>query len=74
MEINKKIRALTRGITNKGFRGLRRLSLASNSVYLDRLSLRYPLLAIPSTVGGNCKDLYFQCQVKMLEDFFTIDI
>jgi len=40
----------THGIANKGFRGMQRLSLASNSVYLDRLSLRYPLLAIPSTV------------------------
>lgn len=41
---------LTNGIANKGFRGMQRSSLASNSVYLDRLSLRYPLLAIPSTV------------------------
>jgi hypothetical protein len=32
---------------------MHRISLASNSVYLDRLSLRTPLLAIPSTVGDN---------------------
>mgnify|MGYP006916474865 FL=1 len=46
----------THGIANKGFRGMRRLSLASKSVYLDKLSLRTPLQAIPSTVRGYYED------------------
>ncbi|NLD50246.1 MAG: hypothetical protein GX660_24170 [Clostridiaceae bacterium] len=45
----------TNGIANKGFRGIRRFSLASNVVYLDKLSLRNPLLAIPSTVSKHGK-------------------
>jgi hypothetical protein len=58
---NNKLRALTHGIANKGFRGMRRLTLASNSVYIDKLSLRYPLLAIPSNVMPHARKKSVQC-------------
>ncbi len=54
----------THGIANKGFRGMRRLSLASKSVYLDKLSLRTPLQAIPSTVGRNATKLE-PCEIQI---------
>jgi len=40
---------------NKGFRGFRALSSASNFVSVDNDVLRNPLLGIAATVGTNCK-------------------
>lgn len=38
---------------NKGFRGFRALSSASNNVYVANVVLRYPLLGIAVTVIGH---------------------